>query len=633
MLLRLPQELLDHIAFYLACPVLHGLPESVTPLLLTHSILKDKLANSHALFARIFSYKFSFSAIRRRAYTPKSSEIAFQLRRSCEALREVKHRLLSPHPFAEESDRGLLPLDDIFLTLWLMCIDDDGCNRMQMECASVYQWVERYVRTQLYAETEHGWPVDNPRNSCAMWIMWFLTSKARLLAEDDHARDELINFVLPFVTVPFRYPSAFAPPNHFHLPLGASSAHDMPRNTHTYTIPTSHGDYPIYINHNRTWQPYHYDHLTPLAIPLATESAKLLYFSRRESLPFGIPPLPTTREEFNNPSLLPEIERRVSQETGPIQEDIVELNASLLGGELVQQDLSQPVSRYGKGGGAALVQPAPYRQAEDGEFIEIDESGCASRRWDNDWWRIRQCHSCLDAHEAPTMMAGFPKRGRVYEPGSLTGLWTGRMLIPSQQRLEALLLPPEPAAPVSIPIHFDEDHLGPPLTVPVYMRLREYVSYAPGRVVPSGGPRSGAPGKTGAEPADREEYDQGMQNGYFPEGTEFKPTPDGDGLRVIVPARHSSSGQVEEYVYQSLHRTARRNGNGPDPEPQPGRFHDTDNCPGCKAREDALRKVILEEQEPALEVSDDEEDGEEEEEDDEEDEDDGPVHNDSSTFD
>ncbi|KAF5346336.1 hypothetical protein D9758_011503 [Tetrapyrgos nigripes] len=493
MLLRLPQELLDHIAFYLACPVLHGLPESITPLLLTHSILTHKLANSHALFARIFSYKFSFSAIHRREYTPKYSEIAFQLRRSCEALREVKHRLLSPHPFAEQSDRRLLPLDDIFLTLWFMCIDDDGCNRMQMECAGVYQWVERYVRTQLYAETEHGWPIDNPRNSCAMWIMWFLTSKARLLAEDDLARDELINFVLPFVTVPFHYPSAFAPPNHFHLPLGASSAHDMPRNTHTYTIPTSHGDYPIYINHNRTWRSYHYDHLTPLVIPLATESAKLLYFSRRETTLLAIPPLPTTREEFNNrtrqrivddtahlgtkgPSPT-EIERRVSQETGPTQEDIVELNASLLGGELVQQDL---VSRYGKGGGAALVQPAPYRQAEDGEFIEIDESGCASRRWDNDWWRVRQCHSCLDAHEAPTMMAGFPKKGRVYEPGSLTGLWAGRMLIPSQQRLEALLLPPEPAAPVSIPIHFNEEHLGP-LTVPVYMRLREYVSYAPGR--------------------------------------------------------------------------------------------------------------------------------------------------------
>ncbi|KAK7464645.1 hypothetical protein VKT23_005852 [Stygiomarasmius scandens] len=390
----LPTELLDSVAFDFACPALHGLPLAITPLLLTCSALNHRLSNSRALYARIFNYKFSSSAIRRRAFTPKSSEYSWQLKWYCDILRNIKLRLASSNPY-QESDPEAPTLREVFFALWTMCTDDDGCNRMQLECANVYEWVQGFVRTQLYPDGPR-WPEDNASNSFAMWIMWYLTTKERLLQEQEDERESLISLILPFVTVPYRYPSAYAPPNHFHLPLATSSEQQQEqfRSSHAFTIPTPHGPYPIYISPQRVWSHMHYERRTPTTIPLVTESAKLLYFSRRETLRFGIPPLPVDRQEFNNRTrerirneaqvffllqsglaLSPtELDARVAEEVGPTQQDIEEMNASLLGGERIDEEESHLLARFGKGGGTSLVEAAPSIKNVHGEYVEIDES-------------------------------------------------------------------------------------------------------------------------------------------------------------------------------------------------------------------------------------------------------------------
>ncbi|THV03830.1 hypothetical protein K435DRAFT_851434 [Dendrothele bispora CBS 962.96] len=658
----LPNELLDLVAFHYACSQLHGLPNSLTPLLLISRACNLHLSNSPALYARIFNYKFSSSAVRRRAFSPKSSEYYWQLKEYCSVLGNIKRRLLLPNLF-DESDADEPTLRELFFALWTMCLDDDGCNRMQMECAGVYTWVECFVRNHLYVDADNGWPRDNACNSFAMWIMWFLSTKTRILDESEEDRESLIKLVLPFVTVPYRYPSTYAPPHHFHLPLTNSSSHyeQQARSSHAYTIPTPHGPYPIYISPERIWLHVYYERRTPTTIPLVTESAKLLYFSRREVIRFGIAPtLPADRQEFNNrrrEALRHEaqvsgnalsstqLEERVAGEVGVTKEDIEEVNASLLGGALIEADEAHLASRYGRGGGTALVESAPSLSNERGEYIEIDESACLSQRWDNDWWRIRQCGNCWEDGDvedvsprasgpmsSPSMTTVYPKMGKVYEPGSLTGLWTGRMLIPTEDRLQALLIPPQPdpdreqgqngpiqtpspdsAAGLSedgqnedddanrqpdptdhinsfpFPPLFSEDYLGPAATVPVFMRLTEYVCYAPNRACPTGGPRAGV------------DSDQGFSNGYFPIGTEFRPTSDGQGLRVLVPARSAQSGRVEEYIYQVYRRpssgVAADHTMETNARLEPGRFHDRETCPGCRAREELLSRVRREEAE------------------------------------
>ncbi|KAJ3726922.1 hypothetical protein C8R42DRAFT_717754 [Lentinula raphanica] len=77
---------------------------------------------------------------------------------------------------------------------------------------------------------------------------------ARLMEETPDQRESLVQLVLPFVTVPFRYPSAFAPANHFRSPL-RSAAHSS--SSTPFSIPdtswtVSHisSSEPLYVAHS-----------------------------------------------------------------------------------------------------------------------------------------------------------------------------------------------------------------------------------------------------------------------------------------------------------------------------------------------------------------------------------------------
>ncbi|KAJ4487154.1 hypothetical protein C8J55DRAFT_487309 [Lentinula edodes] len=626
----LPIEVLENISFYYVCPRVLGPPVPLTVILLLCKAVSRKLTAARHLYARVFKYKFSFSAIQRRGFEPRTGEWAWQLHRYTQVLRDVWNRRTRPGSEAYVDDVDF-DVQGTMYVLWIMCLEDDGCNRAQMQLAGVYEWVEGYIRTEMYKNVEKGWPIANAGNSCAMWVLWHLTSKARLMDESTEQRESLINLILPFLTVPFRYPSSLAPANHFRLPLRSSA----PSSSSTsFSIPTPHGPYPIYLHPSRyTWVIPHFERWTPLCTPLAADAAKLVYFSRRETIPFGILNiLPRNREEHRDRVRA----RLASQGNGevdedqvetvfrselprPTQEDFEELNAGLLGGDMFSS------SSFPKGGGTLL--PRTHDPWDDirktmtnildarsniGDFSddnladqnfggEIDESACSSRRWDADWWRLRLCRSAWvnqggpesedsivasnaygtedfnsdgepdeettsefndellqdvdmevgeetecqgqveqaddDMQRSSTMFNGYPQQGPVYTPGSLNGLWTGRMIIPSETNLRALLLPPdqttnqeelllhanEPPAPAAAPPHdhppplanngnneggphannahpaphphqeaqeaghrpvpFTEDTLGL-AAVPLYLRLSEYVVYFGGQPIP-----------------------------------------------------------------------------------------------------------------------------------------------------
>ncbi|KAG7088586.1 hypothetical protein E1B28_012563 [Marasmius oreades] len=605
-LLTLPIEVLDNIAFHVACPQIQGLPDDLTSFSLVSRRIYRTFSDSPALHAKIFKLKFSHSAISRRAFVPKSKEYAWQLKWFSQVLSHIRRRSAALPDYAYafgEHDPDEPSVSELLFALWFLCLDDDGCNRLQMEHAGAYEWVTAFVHTQLYVKADLGWPLEDARNSCALWVMWYLTTKARLFSESAAARQQLVNRVLPFVTLPYRYPAAFAPPNHFHLPLVAGGPAEWDDHAHTSSIPTPHGKYPIYLSSDRVWRHVHFFRRTPTTVPLVSDSAKLLYFSRREFTPFGIPPhLPLTREDQRellrqrfiaeaqeNGRVLSsfELQRLIAAEISPTQEDIMEMNASLLGGELV------PHSSFGQGGGTALTGGASIVLDANGRIIEVDESDCSSKRWDNDWWRLRQCRSCwLHDDSADTeetshgdMMAGHPRQGRVYTPGSLTGLWSGRMLIPSQSHLEDMLRPRGPQPEDGRLVHprpedFTENNLRL-TTVPVFMRLTEHVSYAPNPMIPCGG-RSDS-----TDPAERE-FDQGLSNGYFPNGMRHRRSPDGEGVIFSVPPPATSTSSVpQEYYYHTL--KSKRGGD--TNRLKPGKFHDLDSCSGCRVVAEARQKA------------------------------------------
>ncbi|KAK0466125.1 uncharacterized protein EV420DRAFT_1509966 [Desarmillaria tabescens] len=625
-LLSLPVETIDLIAFYVACPTRDGLPSSLLPFILTCRAIGNYLHESHAVYRQIFIYKYSYGAVSRRAFELTSRDLKHQLCCYRKTLRFILERrgLDGEHELRSTYD---VDVSDVLWIVYFMCLDDDGYNLRQLTAVGAYEWIHDFVTLRLYdgASDNGGWPLDNYVNALALWIFWRLSTKLSLLSETDEMSEHIIQLILPFVTVPFRYASAFAPPNHFVLPLHSkaynfsSTSSRVPSRTraHFLSVTTPHGPYPVYLSPSRVWSQVHFSRCISLTCPLVTTAAKLLFFSRRELYPFGMNySLPRNRSEA--------IARGLGGQITPTQEDIEEMNLHRLGG---------PDGKYG---GTKLPTVAPDSS---------DEVPDISKAYDSEWYRLRLCTDAwaddLGDDDETWRRAKLDKRMRVktaahevrelrfrqaemYVLGSLTGLWAGRMAIPGEHQLLQLLIAnqniaqqPQNDNPVPLPQGFSEDYLGL-ISAPVYMRLREHVSYAGGDIIPINAEglvplcyedaeeeednmdEDDAESLYDVEmaseseledddiPVDEEqdrpeidgqylldEFDQGMRNAYFPEGVAFQDTADGNGIRVTA--------REQEYVYE--------NWNGSESKTKTkGRFHDRETCMGCAMREKQARK-------------------------------------------
>ncbi|KAJ3983586.1 hypothetical protein F5890DRAFT_1413391 [Lentinula detonsa] len=530
----LPVEVLEHIAFYYVCPRVLGPPIPLATLLLLSKAISYKLSVARHLYARVFKHKFSFSAIRRRGFEPRAGEWAWQLRRWCEVLKGVRSRRRRPvsQAYVDDVDAEEAGVQETMYALWIMCLEDDGCNRAQMQLVGAYEWVEGYIRTEMYKNLDKGWPLGNAGNSCAMWVFWYLSSKARLMDETPEQRESLIDLIIPFLTVPFRYPSSFAPANHFRLPLQSSAQSSL---STPFSIPTPHGPFPIYLHPSRhTWVIPHFDRWTPLCTPLAADAAKLVYFSRRETMLFNVPDfLPRNREEHRARVRTP-----LPRNHDP-WDDVRNTLPNILDAKLNRLGFSD----------------SDLYEAERIFDDVFDESECSSRCWDADWWRLRLCRSAWVSQSA------------VYTPGSLNGLWTGRMIEAGHR--------PNP---------FTETTLGL-VAVPLYVRLSEYAMYAGGSPIPCA---------NDTDSGDRDE--SSIQDAWFPPNTTL--SAQGDHVIVSVPSSVLTNREEEKYEYVAVRNndddaeSSLSFGMGSEAEARnkrkPGTFHDRETCTGCIAREKAL---------------------------------------------
>ena len=164
---------------------------------------------------------------------------------------------------------------------------------------------------------------------------------------------------------------------------------------------TAHGAFPLYrdpsvLNQDLT----HFGHSFKMSMPLITIAAKLLYFSRREIVPFNVPDhLPVNRAHAIQLGLY---------DVGPTQEDVIEFNT--------HTDTKFP-RRTTWDWWEDLTE-----DELDMEFDGLSSAALksASSKWDNDWMRLSYCSNpWIDT----------PCKGVVYTPGMFTGLWQGRMIV------------------------------------------------------------------------------------------------------------------------------------------------------------------------------------------------------------
>lgn len=382
-----PAEILTNIAVFLACDDPFLPPLDLLTFQSTCRYLKDAL-NCHynpTVWAAAFRYRFDSAAVLRRNFRPNGRDYYDQLRQYTETLVAIRSRNVLR-----------VDMEDIMRIVYVMLLDNNGKNRAQLEAVGVDVVVDIFIRTRLWSEAHlhEGWPDDNNANAFALWNMWMLTTPEKLRREIIPLREQIVTLVLPFVLNPYRYHQAEAPPSHFHFPLSV----DQGTIVIPHSLPSAHGPYPVYVHPSREVPLPYFGALPSFSPPPITIAAKLLYFARREIIPFNIPHhLPRTRAEAP-PSADPR----------PTQEDFIEIN-SHRGAE------PPPRITWDWDQGCKLVNGSPDKSASNRDD---------SARWDSDYWRRRLCGNAWQVQ---------PKwrPGKVYVPGSMDGLWQGRLVVRS----------------------------------------------------------------------------------------------------------------------------------------------------------------------------------------------------------
>ncbi|KIK98448.1 hypothetical protein PAXRUDRAFT_823872 [Paxillus rubicundulus Ve08.2h10] len=179
-----PQEVLEHIAFFTATHSLLGPPSDLLPLLRTCRSIYQCLsfeANPY-LYARVFEYKFDTRAAIRRlgphVNTPRV--LANELRKRWTYLKPIKTRSGSRVPPAGSTQLSPAPIDLLWLA-YLMMLENDGKNEQQLrDYAHMDSWLMEYwfddkgASSATHMILRDTWPPEDDKNSIAMWLFWFM---------------------------------------------------------------------------------------------------------------------------------------------------------------------------------------------------------------------------------------------------------------------------------------------------------------------------------------------------------------------------------------------------------------------------------------------------------------------------
>ncbi|KAI0691800.1 hypothetical protein BC835DRAFT_1407197 [Cytidiella melzeri] len=191
-LFRVPQEALEHIAFFAATDCFLGPPSGILPLIgLSRSIYTAlSVSTNPFLYARIFAHKFdTASAIRRLGPDAvTAAAMAEELQRRSVALKRFRHRLDS------KGDAPTQIVADLLWVAYLMIIESDGKNERQLrEYANINHWLKEYwfdgagaSRALDVIHRTNAWPEKSDCMAIALWLFWLL------LRPDEYMRDDTL---------------------------------------------------------------------------------------------------------------------------------------------------------------------------------------------------------------------------------------------------------------------------------------------------------------------------------------------------------------------------------------------------------------------------------------------------------
>ncbi|EED79734.1 predicted protein [Postia placenta Mad-698-R] len=431
-----------------------GPPSNLLSLLLTckHINYILRFDDCRYLYGRIFRGKFDSRAVARRRGVDAAltSHQAAQLKAYCVALKRIR-----------SGDLDSEYLEDDLWTAFVMCLENDGRNEAQLSWARLDSLLEEHLRTRLWVDTHHygGWPPEHTKHSLAIWLYWLRLDDVKLDALSSDVRKQLLDAIRCYAHTALRYPSFFAPDNHFKFPLST----DVLTAT-LKTRMTPHGHWPQYRDPSQVIEKVtHYSRRLELCAPILGHGAKLLYMTLDE-LPYQIP-LSLARDREHALAL-------GWSDVRATQADFLEANAHRSVKLLAQGDWDW----YSKltPEQARLEDDAAWRKGLHAKSALLDEL----------WNRLAFCRD---------PWADQVLKGVVYMPGSLSGLWQGRMHSFRPGEYSAL------TRSTDYPGDIPDEHVQ---KWPVYFNLREHHCIMPKTPMPTGG--------------DAAENDEGIYTAWFP---------------------------------------------------------------------------------------------------------------------
>lgn len=191
-LATLPQEVLEHVAFYTGTLSFGGPPADVISLLAVNRSFYAALSitsNPH-LWTRIFACKFDLSPVLRRLgqenVTP--TVVAREFKRRCEIMKRFRTR---EGTLANVVDVDHNTVKEMLSTAYVMMLENDGKNERQLrEYARIEEWLKQFLchpdGASLIRQlvTRDRWPdTKDERMILAMWLIWMLLRPGALRAE------------------------------------------------------------------------------------------------------------------------------------------------------------------------------------------------------------------------------------------------------------------------------------------------------------------------------------------------------------------------------------------------------------------------------------------------------------------
>ncbi|KAF8224160.1 hypothetical protein L208DRAFT_1425867 [Tricholoma matsutake] len=392
-----------------------GPPSGLCTLSLVSRHVHDAISiNSNSrLFARIFRFKFDYTAPMRRLSERwlTSRCLASELVKRFTALGRIRQRSSLRH-------------DDLW-TCYLMMSENDGKNERQLaDWAGLGEYLEATTLARM--RSPPMWYTDIISDSLISWLLWMSISRNANSTIQSSFNKLVVQVMHPFIVTGYRFSSTYAPDSYFHLPICGRT---------TSVAPHCSGPSPP-----RT-EIIHYSHKLVLATPLVTVPATLITAVRTEEL--------QTEETFPDGafSLPPDRPTAIAMgAVGPTLEDITRFH--------FQERIRLP-----------RCSPVTIEAEFDDE--EIQTMSLGSESYDEDWSRLVACHD--------PWIGSMPLRGKVFTPGSMTGSWAGRLMIPDVQALTSVILHPR-ESPFSVPLQHK----------PLYWKLQEHHCLRPDESLNSG---------------------------------------------------------------------------------------------------------------------------------------------------